>query len=113
MIPRELELDHHLAVMLRLWPRRRQSLQQGWLPDHEKAVALYLLEPDLGRVLPLGCTRRDALGLLGKRPLRQLLRFAHRSTNSSFIRCWQLWRPHDSYLPIRILRRAFAPMLIL
>jgi hypothetical protein len=73
----ELQLDHHLVTRLRLGPRRGQMRQTVRPADHEAAVALHLVEPDLGRILPPGRAGRRALGLLGKRSLGELLRLTH------------------------------------
>jgi len=43
VIADHLQLEHHLAVGLRLGPRRGQAREQEWLADHEEAVAGNLL----------------------------------------------------------------------
>jgi len=47
------------------------------LADHEKPVALYLLESNLRRVLPFDRAPRDALRLFREGPLCKLLRAGH------------------------------------
>lgn len=67
----ELELDHYLAVGLRLGPRRWQLCQEVRTAGDQESVAGHLLEPDLGRILPPGRAARRALRLFGKRSLRE------------------------------------------
>jgi hypothetical protein len=83
VIAGQLQLEHHLVVGLRLRPRRGQLRQQVRPTDHEEAIALHLLQPDLGRILPPGRTAGDALRLLGERPLRELLRVPHYVADST------------------------------
>jgi hypothetical protein len=73
----ELELDHHLAMGLRLGPRRGQRRQQVRPADHDEAVARHLPKSDLGRILPPGRAARHALRLLGKRSLGEQLQLTH------------------------------------
>jgi len=83
VIAGQLQLEHHLVVGLRLRPRRGQVRQQVGPPDHEEAVALHLLQPDLGRILPPGRAACDALRLLGERSLGELLRVPHCAADSN------------------------------
>ena len=73
VIPGQLQLEHHLAVWPHLRPRRRQALEPVWRMDHEQTIALHLLQPDLGRILPPSGPPRDALRLFGERPLGKQL----------------------------------------
>ncbi|WP_438018299.1 hypothetical protein WMF18_04100 [Sorangium sp. So ce315] len=77
MVARELQLDHHLVAGPRLRPRRGQMREPIRAADHEEAIALDLLKPDLGWVLPSGRAAGDARGLLRERAFGELVRLTH------------------------------------
>jgi len=63
-------------------PRRGQVLQQVRPADHEEPVALNFFQPDLGRILPPSGAARDALCLLGERPLSEQLQVTHSAADT-------------------------------